>query len=93
MATSRPFDLVYTDLGMPDMSGWEVADSIRAVRPEMPVALLTGWAATIDEAEIRSRGIAALVHKPFEINELLEVTARLLAGSAAAKDSSIPQPV
>ena len=94
MATSRPFDLVYTDLGMPDMSGWEVADGIRAVKPELPVALLTGWAATIDESEVRSRGIAALVHKPFEINELLEVTARLLAGSAApAKDSSIPQPV
>lgn len=78
-ATTKPFDLVFTDLGMPEMSGWEVAAAIRAKKPNLPVALVTGWAASIEEAEIQRRGIAALVHKPFEIVEVHRASSELLA--------------
>jgi signal transduction histidine kinase/CheY-like chemotaxis protein len=37
------FDLVLTDLGMPGMTGWDVARAVKSRRPDMPVGLLTGW--------------------------------------------------
>jgi len=84
LARAGGYDVVFTDLGMPDMTGWEVAESIHQVHPSLPVALVTGWAATIDEADIRRRGIAILVHKPFELAEIERVLAELLAAAAAS---------
>src|SRR4029434_9180487 len=42
------YDLVITDLGMPDINGWEVARGIKAMRGSMRVLLLTGWAEAVD---------------------------------------------
>ena len=39
----RLVDLVITDLGMPGMTGWEVAQQVKAAQPHLPVILLTGW--------------------------------------------------
>ncbi|HSB54127.1 MAG TPA: GAF domain-containing protein, partial [Gemmatimonadales bacterium] len=36
-------DLVFTDLGMPEITGWDVARAAKAHRPDLPVVLLTGW--------------------------------------------------
>ena len=38
-----PVDLILTDLGMPGMTGWEVARAAKARRPSLSVGLLTGW--------------------------------------------------
>lgn len=78
------YDLVLTDLGMPDMSGWEVADRIRSAHPGLPVILVTGWGATITEQEIAASGVAAVVHKPFEIRELLRTASGVLSRSLRA---------
>jgi CheY-like chemotaxis protein len=40
---ARPVDLVITDLGMPEITGWEVAQQVKAAHPHLPVILLTGW--------------------------------------------------
>ncbi len=72
------YDMVITDLGMPDLSGWEVARRIRETSAELPVVLVTGWGATLDEDEVRNAGIAEVVHKPFEVDAVLEMTARVL---------------
>jgi CheY-like chemotaxis protein/anti-sigma regulatory factor (Ser/Thr protein kinase) len=82
LAGVSAYDLVLTDLGMPDISGWDVATRIRANSPGVPVVLVTGWGSTVSAEEVRDNGIAAVVHKPFEIEELLETTARVLASSA-----------
>jgi CheY-like chemotaxis protein len=73
------YDLVFTDLGMPDMSGWEVAEKINDVKPGIPVALVTGWGTALDEVEARKKGVTAIVHKPFEIDELLRIAQQLLS--------------
>ena len=78
------YDIVFTDLGMPDMSGWEVAEKINEFRPGVPVALVTGWGTSLDEADAKRRGVVAVVHKPFEIDELLRIAHSLLAKTAAA---------
>jgi CheY-like chemotaxis protein len=63
---------------MPDMSGWEVAASIGRAKPGLPVALVTGWGSSLDEEDARRKGVVAIVHKPFEIDELVRTAARLL---------------
>jgi len=76
------YDVVFSDLGMPDMSGWEVAERVRGMRPGLPVVLVTGWGASLDEDEIRRHDIAAVVHKPFEIEHLLSVAGDVLVRAA-----------
>ena len=78
MAVVSEFDLVMTDLGMPDMSGWEVASTIRKERPGVPVILVTGWGTTLSKDEVERCGISAVVHKPFEIQELLDTASKIL---------------
>ena len=39
------FDAVFTDIGMPGMSGWELARTIRERDTQLPLAVITGWAA------------------------------------------------
>jgi len=77
------YDLVFTDLGMPDMSGWDVAEKINTVKPGLTVALVTGWGTSLDEVDAARRGVSAVVHKPFEIDELLAIAHRLLSKTAA----------
>ena len=72
------YDLVFTDLGMPDISGWEVASSILEKKPELLIVLVTGWGATLDENEVRSNGVRAVIHKPFDIDQLTKTTGELL---------------
>jgi PAS domain S-box-containing protein len=80
LVESNAYDLVFTDLGMPDMSGWDVAERLSSLRPELPVALVTGWGTTLDEEDARDRGVVAVVQKPFEIVDLVQATAHILAG-------------
>lgn len=84
MLETSPYDLVFTDLGMPDMSGWEVAEKINEAQPGLPVALVTGWGSALDESEAKKRGVAAVVHKPFEMDELVRVAHQMLARTSAA---------
>ncbi|HET9299358.1 MAG TPA: response regulator [Candidatus Polarisedimenticolaceae bacterium] len=80
LATARQtrFDLVFTDLGMPDMTGWEVAERVREHSPQSAVVLVTGWGATLDPDEVRRHGVEAVLNKPFEIDELVRIAASLL---------------
>jgi GAF domain-containing protein/ActR/RegA family two-component response regulator len=76
------YDLVLTDLGMPDLNGWEVARSIKATRPATPVLLLTGWADAVDpSAETRVDGV---VKKPFQIERLTAAVSAALAAKSPA---------
>lgn len=78
MAQSVRYDLVFTDLGMPDISGWELTRRLLDDFPALPVVLVTGWGASLDPEEVKCRGISAVIHKPFEISELLRTATALL---------------
>ncbi len=60
------FDVVLTDLGLPDLDGWEVAGAIKKAAPTVPIALITGWGLNLDSGEIRRRGVDLLVKKPLD---------------------------
>ena len=89
MATARgtSFDVVFTDLGMPDMTGWEVAERVRQLSPQPAVVLVTGWGATLDQDEVRRHGVEAVLNKPFEIDELVRVASGLLARAQRASSN------
>jgi CheY-like chemotaxis protein/anti-sigma regulatory factor (Ser/Thr protein kinase) len=65
------FDLIITNVGMPEMSGWDVAEALRARDPNVPVIFITGWGLQEeDQARCRRLGITALLFKPVPPPEL-----------------------
>jgi len=62
------FDLVMTDLGMPDLNGWDVVRSIKESRTTTPVLVLTGWGDTAEAPTgVRPDGFLT---KPFDLKRL-----------------------
>jgi len=72
------FDLVVTDLSMPDLSGWEVAREVKKMRPEVPVILITGWGQNFDEEKLKETGVDRVVTKPFRIEQLMKTVEELV---------------
>ena len=67
------FDMVFTDLGMPGMSGWQVAEQIKKINKKTPVVLITGWEVQQKGRELTKSGVDMVVKKPFRVNEILEL--------------------
>ncbi len=65
------FDLVFTDLGMPGMSGYQVAEAIKDIDDSVPVFLITGWQVQLSDDELRENGIDFVLNKPFQIQQVL----------------------
>ena len=62
------YDVVLTDLGMPDMTGWEVARAVKASHPATPVILITGWGDVVEPPQ--GTVVDAVVTKPFDVTRL-----------------------
>jgi PAS domain S-box-containing protein len=69
----KKFDLVLTDLGMPVMSGWEVAENVKRINRKVPVALITGWNVTLNGSEMNNSGVNLVIHKPFKMEQILNL--------------------
>jgi len=70
---SQPFDLVFTDLGMPKMSGWEVGKALKALDPAIPVIMITGWGMELDRGKMGESGIDLIISKPFNFDQVTEL--------------------
>lgn len=68
------WDLVFTDLGMPGMTGWELSRAIRDRDPEVAIAMITGWGAEVSTDALASAGGDAVVGKPFTIEDVEGLT-------------------
>ncbi len=77
--------LVITDLTMPRMNGWETLAALRAIRPDIPVILASGY----DEAHVMASDHAekpqAFLYKPFEIETLRKTLERVLGARQDAQ--------
>ena len=71
---SEDYDVVYTDIKMPGMSGLEVARHIRESRPWLPVVIVTGYGNDANEAEAREIGVSGFLRKPLS-PDMVESTA------------------
>ena len=64
------FDLIITDMTMPNMTGKDLVKELMAIRKEMPVILCTGFSDSIDEEKAKQIGISAFVMKPIIMGEM-----------------------
>ncbi|MEM5787877.1 MAG: ATP-binding protein [Syntrophobacteraceae bacterium] len=72
------FDLVLTDLGMPVISGWEIAKRVKAKNENTPVVMITGWGAQYEEENLASRGVDLMLAKPLSWEKLLSSIEKML---------------
>lgn len=71
VSASRP-DVVILDLKMPDLSGLEVLEEIKAIDPSIEVIMLTGHGSIASGLEGKEKGAFDYIMKPIELSELLE---------------------
>jgi signal transduction histidine kinase/CheY-like chemotaxis protein len=67
------FDAVFTDVGMPGMSGWELAREIRQINKKIPIAVITGWGEAVGSHEQKEAGVDWIVAKPFTADRIAEL--------------------
>jgi CheY-like chemotaxis protein len=68
------YDVVFTDIRMPGMSGIEVAERIKATQPWLPVVIVTGYGTDENEARAEAAGVSGFLRKP--------LSPEMIAGSA-----------
>jgi CheY-like chemotaxis protein len=74
----EPFDLVFTDLGMPKMSGWEVGRALKGIDPKVPIALITGWGVELNREKMKESGIDLVVSKPFNFDQVVRLVSEAM---------------
>src|SRR5947209_4520807 len=68
---SREFDAVFTDVGLPGMSGWELARFIRAKDEHIALAVITGWGDTVSPEEQTAAQADWGVPQPFRVDRIV----------------------
>jgi signal transduction histidine kinase/ActR/RegA family two-component response regulator len=81
----KPFDVVITDLGMPDMDGRELSQKIKSISPKTPIIMLTGWGKVLDEKLGACDAVDIVISKPPRIKEISDAIARVFANSEPKK--------
>jgi signal transduction histidine kinase/ActR/RegA family two-component response regulator len=81
---TREFDLLLTDVVMPQLNGAELAERVAQLRPELRVVFMSGYTrGTIPERRLLEAG-RTFLQKPFTVAELLQTVARMLTGPLPA---------
>ena len=75
---NNKYDLMITDIGMPNMSGWQLAEKIKGNYPEMKVAAVTGWGSDISNNEKEKYGVGYVLGKPIDLNQLKHLVGEVL---------------
>ena len=83
------YDLVYTDIRMPGISGLEVAEQVKARKPWTPVVIITGYGTDAAQARAKAAGVSGFVHKPLS-PEMIEGSARDALAAPAAQVLALP---
>ncbi len=67
------FNMMITDLGMPGMSGYDLAEYAREKYKGIEIILLTGWGNSLKKDDKKLKGVRAVISKPFRLQEVLEL--------------------
>ncbi len=90
--SEEKYDLVYTDIRMPGMSGLELAEQVKARKPWTPVVIITGYGTDAAEARAKAAGVSSFVHKPLS-PEMIEGSARDALALPTAQVVALPAAV
>jgi CheY-like chemotaxis protein len=91
------FDMVYTDLRMPGMDGFQVAEGVKATQPWTPVVIVTGYGSPDNEARARAAGVSDFLRKPLSPDMIEESAAKAMrtisfAPPAEVAEAATPAP-
>ena len=80
--TANPdhFDMVITDQTMPELTGEDLIQELKKIRPDLKTILCTGFSSKIDEDQAKQQGIDAFCMKPLDLPELLQTVRLVLDG-------------
>jgi signal transduction histidine kinase/CheY-like chemotaxis protein len=81
------FDGVFTDVGMPGMSGWELAREIRRIDTRIPIAVITGWGEAVGSHEQKAAGVNWIVAKPFTADRIAELVQEIIRHGSPSPNS------
>ena len=87
-ASAGKLDVVFTDIGMPEMSGWELASEIRKRSETIPLAIVSGWADAISCDARQAIKADWVVSKPFDIGIIAGIANEVAARRNSATNSS-----
>jgi signal transduction histidine kinase/CheY-like chemotaxis protein len=87
MFDSRNFDAIFTDVGMPGMSGWELSQAIRQ-RSKVPIAVITGWGEAVGSQDQKQAGVNWVVTKPFKAERIAELVNEIMHNRDANRNRS-----
>ncbi len=79
-ADPNRFDLVITDMSMPDMTGDMLAAEILKIRPNMPVIMTSGYTRLVEKAVTGKEGLRAFLAKPIQMADLAQTIRKVLNG-------------
>jgi FixJ family two-component response regulator len=69
-------DIVFTDIGMPGLSGWSIAYTIRQIGPTTAIIAVTGWGDHIPLEQHQASAIDIILPKPFTLDDLHDALRR-----------------
>ncbi|MEI9898350.1 MAG: response regulator [Chthoniobacter sp.] len=76
-AEENRFDILVSDLGLPDGTGWELMASLRVRYPNLPAVALSGYGMDEDQQRTREAGFATHLVKPVDFDQLRQALQRL----------------
>lgn len=82
--STETYDVVFTDIRMPGMSGLEVVERVKASQPWLPVVIVTGYGTGENEARATAAGVAGFLRKPLSPDMIQGTTEMALAATATA---------
>jgi len=94
---AEDYDVVFTDIKMPGMSGLEMAEQVRERRPWLPVVIVTGYGSPDNEARAKAAGVSGFLRKPLS-PEMIEGSAQKAlsekdaTAQSATAAAAMPQP-
>ncbi len=77
------YDILITDLGLPGISGWELAQAARRLQPRLKTMAISSWQGSETSVRMAEYGIEAVVWKPFRFDQIREAIGLLLAATPA----------
>jgi len=80
----KHYDLVITDIGLPDIDGWAVAEKIRGRVSDIPIIMISGWGLGQEVEKASQMGIDHILPKPFRLENLSELIEKVKSRKATA---------
>lgn len=86
MARRADYDIIFTDLKMPNMEGTEVALNLRSIAPRAKIVVMTGFCTEENYIAITSMGVAGYMEKPFAPSDIVQMVERLERGESGVAE-------